>query len=56
MKKAVIQFVVVLFLMSAATASGQNVSAGVSIIGGCCGTGPAHIAALRRAVDEVLGS
>lgn len=32
------------------------VRAGVSIIGGCCGTGPAHVAALRRAVDEVLGA
>jgi 5-methyltetrahydrofolate--homocysteine methyltransferase len=31
------------------------VRAGASIIGGCCGTGPAHIAALRRAVDEELG-
>ncbi|OHD69758.1 MAG: hypothetical protein A2V99_05025 [Spirochaetes bacterium RBG_16_67_19] len=29
--------------------------AGASIIGGCCGTGPAHIAALRRAVDAELG-
>jgi hypothetical protein len=34
MKKAVIQFAVVLFLMSTATASGQNVSAGVSITSG----------------------
>ena len=34
MKKAVIQFAVVLFLMSAATASAQNVSAGVSINSG----------------------
>jgi 5-methyltetrahydrofolate--homocysteine methyltransferase len=31
------------------------VRAGASIIGGCCGTGPAHIAALRRAVDAELG-
>jgi 5-methyltetrahydrofolate--homocysteine methyltransferase len=30
------------------------VRAGASIIGGCCGTGPAHIAALRRAVDAEL--
>jgi 5-methyltetrahydrofolate--homocysteine methyltransferase len=30
------------------------VRAGVSILGGCCGTGPAHIAALRRAVDAEL--
>lgn len=34
MKKAVIQFAAVLFLMSAATASAQNVSAGVSITKG----------------------
>ena len=32
------------------------VRAGASIIGGCCGTGPAHIAALRRAVDAELGA
>jgi len=31
----------------------QLVAAGVSLIGGCCGTGPAHIAAIRRAVDAV---
>ena len=31
------------------------VRAGASILGGCCGTGPAHIAALRRAVDSELG-
>ena len=30
--------------------------AGASILGGCCGTGPAHIAALRRAVDAELGA
>jgi 5-methyltetrahydrofolate--homocysteine methyltransferase len=30
--------------------------AGASIIGGCCGTGPAHIAALRRAVDAQRGA
>jgi 5-methyltetrahydrofolate--homocysteine methyltransferase len=29
--------------------------AGVSILGGCCGTGPEHIAALRRAVNAELG-
>jgi 5-methyltetrahydrofolate--homocysteine methyltransferase len=27
--------------------------AGASIIGGCCGTGPAHIAAIREAVDAL---
>jgi 5-methyltetrahydrofolate--homocysteine methyltransferase len=32
------------------------VRAGASIVGGCCGTGPAHIAALRRAVDAELGA
>lgn len=26
---------------------------GVSLIGGCCGTTPAHIAAMRRALDEL---
>jgi 5-methyltetrahydrofolate--homocysteine methyltransferase len=30
------------------------VRAGATILGGCCGTGPAHIAALRRAVDAEL--
>jgi 5-methyltetrahydrofolate--homocysteine methyltransferase len=29
------------------------VAAGANIIGGCCGTTPAHIAALRRAVDRL---
>ena len=28
------------------------VEAGAQIIGGCCGTGPAHIAAMRRAIRE----
>ncbi len=32
------------------------VRAGATILGGCCGTGPAHIAALRRAVDAELGA
>jgi 5-methyltetrahydrofolate--homocysteine methyltransferase len=26
--------------------------AGVSMVGGCCGTTPAHIAAFRRVVDD----
>lgn len=30
------------------------VQAGVSLIGGCCGTTPAHVAAMRRALDEAL--
>ena len=30
--------------------------AGASIIGGCCGTGPAHIAAIREAVDGLRRS
>ncbi len=30
------------------------VRAGASILGGCCGTGPAHIVALRKAVDAEL--
>jgi 5-methyltetrahydrofolate--homocysteine methyltransferase len=29
----------------------ELLSAGVSIVGGCCGTSPEHIAALRRVVD-----
>jgi 5-methyltetrahydrofolate--homocysteine methyltransferase len=28
------------------------VAAGARIVGGCCGTGPAHIAALRRTADR----
>lgn len=28
------------------------VEAGASIVGGCCGTGPAHIAAMRHAIQE----
>jgi S-methylmethionine-dependent homocysteine/selenocysteine methylase len=28
------------------------IDAGASIVGGCCGTGPAHIARLRRLIDE----
>ncbi len=30
------------------------IDAGASIIGGCCGTGPDHIRAIRKAVDEAL--
>jgi 5-methyltetrahydrofolate--homocysteine methyltransferase len=30
------------------------INAGASIIGGCCGTGPDHIRAIRKAVDEAL--
>ncbi len=29
------------------------VKAGVNIIGGCCGTTPAHITAIRKAVDQI---
>ena len=29
-------------------------AAGVNVIGGCCGTTPHHIAALRRAIDKAL--
>lgn len=32
----------------------QVIKAGAVIVGGCCGTGPEHIAAIRRAVDAVL--
>ncbi len=31
----------------------ELVAAGARIIGGCCGTGPAHIKAFREAVDEL---
>ena len=30
------------------------IDAGASIIGGCCGTGPDHIRAIRKAVNEAL--
>ena len=30
----------------------QALSLGARMIGGCCGTGPAHVAAIRRAVDS----
>ncbi len=33
-----------------ATKAPRLVEAGANIVGGCCGTGPAHIAAMRRAV------
>jgi len=32
----------------------ELVDLGVTIIGGCCGTGPEHIRALRRMVDEAV--
>ncbi|MFL5679929.1 MAG: homocysteine S-methyltransferase family protein, partial [Chloroflexota bacterium] len=32
------------------------VSAGARIVGGCCGTTPEHIAAMRRALDAVAGA
>jgi methionine synthase I (cobalamin-dependent) len=31
------------------------IAAGVSIIGGCCGTTPEHIAAIRKTVDSLAG-
>jgi len=31
----------------------ELVEAGAGILGGCCGTTPAHIAAIRKAVDEL---
>lgn len=31
------------------------IEAGASIVGGCCGTGPDHIIAIRAAVDRTLG-
>ena len=32
--------------------SALAVDAGARIVGGCCGTTPAHLAAMRRALDE----
>ncbi len=34
----------------------QFAKAGVRLIGGCCGTTPRHIAAMRKALDEQYGS
>jgi 5-methyltetrahydrofolate--homocysteine methyltransferase len=31
------------------------IEAGANIIGGCCGTGPAHIAAIRDAIAAARG-
>ena len=31
----------------------ELIDAGVSIIGGCCGTTPEHISAIRRVVDSI---
>ena len=31
----------------------ELVAIGVSVIGGCCGTTPAHIAAIRKMVDSL---
>jgi 5-methyltetrahydrofolate--homocysteine methyltransferase len=31
----------------------EIVEAGANIVGGCCGTTPAHITAMRRAVDAL---
>ena len=33
----------------------QFLAQGVALIGGCCGTTPAHIAAMRAAVDDAIG-
>ncbi len=39
-----------------AALGGHLVTAGADFIGGCCGTGPAFIRALARAVGRSLGS
>ena len=31
------------------------IEAGAGIIGGCCGSNPQHIAAMRKAIDDVIG-
>ena len=49
----------VLYPMSAdymATFVSDALRAGATLIGGCCGTTPEHIAAMRRAMDEAIGS
>ena len=33
------------------TYAGMAVDAGVRIVGGCCGTSPEHLAAMRNALD-----
>lgn len=33
----------------------EFLQAGVTVLGGCCGTTPAHIAAMRQALDAALG-
>jgi 5-methyltetrahydrofolate--homocysteine methyltransferase len=40
----------------AASYASSYIDAGAVILGGCCGAGPAHVAALRRALDGLLGS
>ncbi len=35
-----------------ADAMGRFIDAGATVVGGCCGTGPAHIAALQRRYDS----
>jgi 5-methyltetrahydrofolate--homocysteine methyltransferase len=37
-----------------AAMSRELIAAGVAVIGGCCGTGPDHIRAMRKVVDEEL--
>lgn len=37
-----------------ATYAGLSIASGARIIGGCCGTSPAHIAAMRHAIDSGL--
>jgi methionine synthase I (cobalamin-dependent) len=32
------------------------IEAGANILGGCCGTTPEHIAAMRKAIDHALGT
>lgn len=36
--------------------AGELIEAGANIIGGCCGTGPEHITAIRQAVESYLDS
>ncbi|MGH7883981.1 MAG: homocysteine S-methyltransferase family protein, partial [Candidatus Dormibacteraceae bacterium] len=39
-----------------ANAARQLIAAGARLVGGCCGTGPVHTAAMRQALEERRGS
>jgi len=49
-------FVDVISPAALATAASSWVAAGARLLGGCCGTGPGHIEALRAAMPELLAA